>query len=68
MFNIYEAYIKEQNLMIEDDLNSQMDSILETVKNVLISNTGEVVGKEEVKMRICYPTVTNESKYNKIYI
>jgi hypothetical protein len=48
--------------MSEDDLNNRMDQILENSKNILLANGGEYLGKEEIKMRICYPNAVPESK------
>ena len=44
-----------------DDLNMQMDSILEEVKNTILRNSGDYIKKDQIKMRLCYPTIKNKS-------
>lgn len=60
VFNIFDAYIKEDNLMLTDDINTDMDKVIERANNIIISNGGEVLGRESIKMRICYPSISAE--------
>jgi hypothetical protein len=36
------------------ELGDKTDAILQEAKNILMSNGGELIGDEEIKMRICY--------------
>jgi hypothetical protein len=60
LFNIFDAYIKEENIFLTEDINSDMDRVIERAYEVLISNGGEVLGKEQLKMRICYPSLSSD--------
>ncbi len=61
VFNIYDAFTKMDNMMAMDDTNQQMDYILYNCKNALLSLGAEIIGKEDTKLRICYPAFITES-------
>ena len=47
-------------MMITDDLNINIDKILEKAKNNLIHYGADLIKKEHIKMRICYPNFTTD--------
>ncbi len=47
--------------MITEDSASEMERIIEIAKQNLISNDAEIIGKYQIKMRICYPNITIEN-------
>lgn len=53
------------------DMGDRTDSIIEEVKEILLSNGGEYLGDEELKMKICYKIRESVRKYlisNSYYI
>jgi hypothetical protein len=58
---------KQNNNLMHDgsnDLGDKSDSILEEAKKILLANGGEIIGDEEIKMRICYKIKESYSMNN----
>lgn len=53
--------MKMGNMMVLDETSQQMDYILENCKKSLLSFYADFIGKENTKLRICYPAVAAES-------